>query len=124
MKRTAQCSCGQLRVIATSEPTSVSLCHCNACKRRTGSSFGVAVFFDQAEVQLTGASSVFERPGESGHRIRFHFCPHCGSTVYWYPQVKPKHIAVALGCIDDQTGLKPSKEAHVEQRQAWLDPIR
>ena len=35
-ERTAQCHCGELRVIASGEPERVYVCHCRACQRRTG----------------------------------------------------------------------------------------
>jgi hypothetical protein len=38
--RVASCSCGQLRAEVRGEPTGVSVCHCHACQRRTGSVFG------------------------------------------------------------------------------------
>jgi hypothetical protein len=44
--RTAQCSCGQLRVQMRGEPVRVSMCHCLACQRRTGSTYGAQRFAD------------------------------------------------------------------------------
>ncbi|MFN2470768.1 MAG: aldehyde-activating protein, partial [Gaiellaceae bacterium] len=35
--RHAACSCGQLRLTVEGEPVRVSICHCLACQRRTGS---------------------------------------------------------------------------------------
>ena len=44
--REAACHCGQLRLEVTGDPFAVSICHCLACQRRTGSAFGM-----QAEVR-------------------------------------------------------------------------
>jgi hypothetical protein len=38
-RREASCSCGQLRLVAHDEPVLVTMCHCFACQRRTGSAF-------------------------------------------------------------------------------------
>ena len=35
----AECSCGQLQVDADGDPVRISMCHCLACQRRTGSAF-------------------------------------------------------------------------------------
>ena len=43
--RHAACSCGQLRLTVEGEPVRVSICHCLACQRRTGSVFGVQARF-------------------------------------------------------------------------------
>lgn len=44
-ERIASCSCGQLTARVTGEPVRVSICHCLACQRRTGSVFGVQARF-------------------------------------------------------------------------------
>jgi hypothetical protein len=39
--REAACHCGQLRLEVDGDPFAVSICHCLACQRRTGSAFGM-----------------------------------------------------------------------------------
>jgi len=48
--RTASCSCGQLFAVASGEPVRISICHCLACQRRTGSVFGSQARFGRATV--------------------------------------------------------------------------
>ena len=120
MKRSASCSCGALQVSISGEPTKVSLCHCGACKKRTGSSFGVAVFYDRDRVALSGPSSIYERMGESGKRVTFHFCPDCGATVYWLPEFRPGSIAIAIGAFDEQEGLSPTQSVYEHRRHPWI----
>lgn len=98
----------------------VSLCHCLACQKRTGSTFGIAAFFPRAAVAASGAESTFTRQSESGFPVTFHFCPHCGSTVYWEPKRKPDAIAVAVGAFADPTFPPPTKTVYLEHRQGWL----
>ena len=83
MERTGQCHCGALRVITTGEPDRVYLCHCQACQRRTGTAFHFGASFPKEQVRLDGERTVYERDADSGYRIRFHFCPNCGTTLYW-----------------------------------------
>ena len=52
--REAACSCGQLRLVATGDPFVVSMCHCLACQRRTGTAFGLQAAFSREQVQTTG----------------------------------------------------------------------
>ena len=83
MERIGQCHCGSLRVIATGEPDRVYLCHCKACQRRTGTAFHFGATYPKQQVRLDGERNIYERDADSGYRIRFHFCPNCGSTLYW-----------------------------------------
>ena len=78
--RTACCSCGQLQVTTTGEPVRISVCHCLACQRRTGSAFGVQARFPRDAVTMTGRGSRYVRTADSGKtahlhvlsRVRFH----------------------------------------------------
>jgi hypothetical protein len=117
--RTASCACGGLSVDCSGEPMLVALCHCRECQKRTGGPFGVAAFYPEASVAITGPSTEYRRTGDSGNEILFRFCPSCGSTVFWYPQVKPGVVAVALGAFADPDLPGPEKEVYTEHRHPW-----
>ena len=119
--RNAKCSCGQLSVTCEGDPVSVSLCHCLECQRRTGSTYGIAAFFDQTCVGVTGESNEFVRPSDSGHFVTFHFCPRCGSSVFWKPARKPDLIAVAVGAFADPTFPQPTKSVYREHQHHWVE---
>ncbi|MGI9463849.1 MAG: GFA family protein, partial [Aestuariivirgaceae bacterium] len=90
--RSAKCSCGQLTAVCEGEPVLASLCHCIECQRRTGSTYGVAAFFKHETVEITGRTTEFTRPSENGHPVTFHFCPNCGSSVFWRPSRLPELV--------------------------------
>src|SRR5262249_54127571 len=90
----ASCSCGQLQVRAEGDPVRVSVCHCLACQRRTGSAFGAQARFPADRVTVTGTFTEYVRYAEdNGDERRFRFCPTCGSTVV-YTSDDPDLIAV------------------------------
>ena len=118
--RTASCACGQLRASCRGEPRLVSLCHCQACQRRTGSPYGIGAFFDREMVAPEGRASVYRRASDSGFAVTFHFCPDCGSTVYWEPERKPELVAVAVGAFADPAFPAPSQSVWEEWRHPWV----
>ena len=82
--RTSKCMCGQLCVVIQGKPVRVSMCHCFACQKRTGSVFSVqARFHTHQIVEERGERATYTRVGDSGWEIVHTFCPVCGSTV-WY----------------------------------------
>jgi hypothetical protein len=117
--REACCSCGQLRVTCRGEPAIVALCHCRECQRRTGSAYGVAAFFAREAVAVSGDHADYDRPADSGFRVLHHFCPACGSTVFWEPARRPEMIAVAVGAFADPAFPAPRKVVFEEQRHPW-----
>jgi hypothetical protein len=120
IERFATCSCGALRIVAAGAPAKVSACHCHACQRRTGSAFGVAVFFEHDRTTPSGSSQKYTRLGDSGLPVNFHFCPTCGVSVFWYPAFRPGRVAIALGCFADPVPFAPSQSAYDQHRQPWV----
>jgi len=118
--RIAACACGQLRAECRGEPRLVALCHCLDCQRRTGSAFGIAAFWPRESVAAEGRASGFSRLADSGFGIRFHFCPDCGSTVYWEPARKPEMIAVAVGAFADPGFPAPQQAVWDQRRHPWV----
>jgi hypothetical protein len=123
--RRASCSCGQLVLTCEGEPLRVSVCHCLACQRRTGSAFGVQARFHGDQVrERTGISTAFTRSGESGGSLTFHFCPECGSTVYYVmngtnPPYTPDYLAVAVGAFADPSFPAPQISVYESRRHPW-----
>jgi hypothetical protein len=37
------------------------------------------------------------RGSDSGQKIERHFCPDCGSSVFWYTEFLPDHVGIAFG---------------------------
>lgn len=119
-ERHARCACGQLTATCVGEPSKVSVCHCLDCQRRTGTAFGVAVFFPRSQVTVSGQAKVFARESDSGFPVGHHFCPDCGSTVIWYPTRKPEAVAVALGCFVERDLPWPHQQVYEHHRHAWV----
>jgi hypothetical protein len=117
--RQAECSCGQLRVTTQGEPVRISMCHCLACQRRTGSAFGAQARWPREQVALEGRSSRYVRSADSGNRVEFHFCPECGATVYYWLEASPELIAVPIGAFADPTFPSPRFSVYERSRHPW-----
>ena len=121
MSRIAHCCCGSLRAEALAEPTAVGACHCTECQRRTGAPFGVVAFFAKEHLRTEGPSKVYVRDGQEGRKVHMHFCPNCGTTVYWEADLRPGWIGVALGAFADPTFPRPTGSVWEETRHPWVD---
>lgn len=117
----ARCSCGALALSLPGPASLVAACHCLECQRRTGAPFGVGAFYPVEAVRISGASKEYVRAGESGGKVRCHFCPDCGSTVFWKPDKFPALIGVAVGAIADPNFPAPIKSVFERSKHAWVD---
>lgn len=118
--RTAACSCGQLSATVSGEPIRVSICHCLACQRRTGSVFGAQARFAAAQVAVQGSSTEYLRVGDEGSHARFRFCPHCGATVYYTIDEMPGDVAIPVGAFADPHFPPASISIYETRMHAWL----
>ena len=106
--RHAACSCGQLHLTIEGEPSRISMCHCLECQRRTGAVISNQARFRRDQVTFAGQATTWMRTAESGNALTFHFCPTCGSTVYWEGEGFPGYVAVAIGNFADPNFPAPS----------------
>ena len=121
MTRHASCHCGQLGVSCEGEPSKVSLCHCLDCQRRTGSLFSVAAFFPRERLRTRGKAQTYVRDSASGFPVTFHFCPRCGSSLWWEPERMPHLAGVAVGAFADPGFPMPEQAVWAQDRHHWLN---
>ena len=119
-QRVARCSCQSLSVFVTGDPVRVSICHCVECQRRTGSAFGAQVRFPLAAVTISGPSTAYARRADSGNTLTFHFCPTCGSTVYYTNDALPEFVGVAIGAFADPQAWVPEFSVYERTKHAWV----
>jgi hypothetical protein len=125
---TASCRCGQLKARVTGEPVRVSVCHCLNCKKRSGSAFAVQARWPKQYVQIEGTSKTFVMVADSGNRGIFHFCPECGSDVYYEIDGKFDDkfndlVAIPLGVFDDPFFLTPKFSVWEERKCDWVELV-
>jgi len=116
--RTASCSCGQLTATTTEDPVRVSVCHCLACQRRTGSVFGAQARFRRESVDIKGQSKQYVRVGDEGSKITFNFCPACGATVHY--AIGEEYVAIPVGAFAEPGFPAPSFSVYEERKHAWV----
>jgi hypothetical protein len=120
--REAACHCGQLRLEVAGDPFVVSICHCLACQRRTGSAFGMQAAFTPDQVQVVGRFSDFARISDEADRKEhvFHFCPECGSQVFYTEPTEPDLVVVSVGSFADPSFPPPTESSYESRRHPWI----
>ena len=120
MTRIAHCCCGSLRTEVTGEPALVAACHCMECQRRTGSPFSVGAYFPKDQARPEGPNKVYLRGTDSGRKIECHFCPDCGSTVFWRAEFVPDLIVIAFGAFADPSMPWPTLSIWETKQHPWV----
>ena len=122
-ERIATCQCGQLRVACWGEPVRISVCHCLACQKRSGAPFAAQVRFPEDQVRIMGESREWTRVADSGNAAEFHFCPECGSTVWYRSRPLSDAVAVPIGAFADPAFPAPWFSVWEERKHPWVDIV-
>lgn len=118
MEREASCWCGGLSLTMRGEPMLVSACCCTRCQRRTGGFYGVTVYFRPEQIAAQrGEPRTFHHPDGS---TTFHFCPTCGSNIWWVPDEADDVIGVAGGAFADPGLRTPDRMTHMGTRHPFV----
>ena len=120
--RDAACHCGQLRLEVTGNPLAVSICNCLACQRRTGSAFGMQAGYRADQVQIAGRYNDYTRVSDEADKKEhvFHFCPDCGSQVFYTEPSDPNLVVVSVGAFADPSFPPPTESGYDSRRHPWV----
>jgi hypothetical protein len=141
--RTASCNCGQLRVTCTGpDPDRVVMCNCYLCQKQTGSPFSLQARFPNEQVKIEGKSTAWKFPIDGAEPVNYrtcagtdgitnsaadvvtsHFCPDCGSTVYYFRKSDPARTGVKVGAFADPTFPPPMGSGFEEYAHPWVKNI-
>lgn len=116
---TGGCSCGAVRFVIQ-RFLYVLACHCDACKKRTGSAYGLSVPVEAENIiSFTGETTTFIRTAESGRRVHYEFCPSCGTTIRWRLEASSKRYIFAAGAFDAIQQLRAVGEMYTDEALPW-----
>lgn len=104
-KYTGKCLCGAVSYIAKAAPVVVAQCHCEECRRLSGTGHTVGAMFISDLVALSGKLSEFRYDSGKGSQVTKAFCSNCGSPIYGKNTRMPDHLTLSLGTMDDASGL-------------------
>ena len=105
------------------------MCHCKLCQKMTGSAFAIQARFPREQVTIKGKSTAWKFPIKGATPVTyrnctsaggtFHFCPVCGSTVYYELDDAPDFIGVKVGAFTDPSFPPPMISGFEEYRFPW-----
>ena len=102
-----KCLCGKVSYSCSSEPNAIFNCHCDDCRRATGSVFGTNLFVSERTVEISGKISTYTHIADSGSTMTKRFCPHCSSLLFGKNSAKPNIISIRADTVDQVDVIKP-----------------
>jgi hypothetical protein len=119
-KITGACLCGTVRFVYSGELGAAAYCHCEDCRRCTGSAFNVSVAFQSAFFDIvSGTPKGYTKRADSGNELTRHFCPDCGSPVYTSSPRHPDLVYTKAGALDDPIVVVPAYQSWAASAVPW-----
>ncbi|MEZ2333914.1 GFA family protein [Mesorhizobium sp. RCC_202] len=110
------CLCGSIRYRVTGKPR-VHYCHCDMCRRATGSAFAVLAWVPTASLSWLKHQPASRRSSPIAQRG---FCPACGSSLTLSYDAQHQEIALHAGTFDTPAELEPQYNYGSAQRLGWV----
>ena len=108
---TGSCLCEAVKYRVEGEPLRTAQCHCDDCRRATGSTFATNVFFNlESLTVIQGSTKSFEHTADSGNTMTKEFCSICGTQLFGYSSGRPGIKSIKIGTIDDIGNIRPEVE--------------
>lgn len=118
------CLCGAVKYEVTGEPVRVAQCHCDDCRRATGSAFATNVFVKEEDITvLQGETNSFQHTADSGSTMTKEFCGNCGSQLFGSGSGTPGIKNIKIGSIDDVGDIKPQIEVFTSKSLPYTPPL-
>ena len=114
-----KCLCGEVTYVAVGPPVVVAQCHCEECRRLSGTGHTVGAMFSSDAVSLSGKLSQFSYLSDNGSQITKAFCANYGSPIYGKNTRIPDHLTLSLGTMDDAEGLDIEVVIFERDKQHW-----
>ena len=114
------CQCGNIRYQVAGDPLVAIACHCNDCRKLSGSAFSTVLVIKAENLTVEGTLKLWERATDTGPRSHAYFCPDCGNRIYHQDPDKPHIIRIRSGSLDQPEIPEPLIHVFAERTQSCL----
>lgn len=108
--------CGAVSFTAKDVPSTASICHCDMCRRWTGSAL-VGVDLLTANVTWQGEAQIAQL--QSSDWAERAWCRRCGSHLYFHFTLNDEMAAyteIPIGLFDDPNGFEITNEIFIDEK--------
>jgi hypothetical protein len=118
-KFSGRCLCGAVRYSSSAEPAMAGHCHCEDCRRSSGSGHSSHLAVPEASVSLAGQTKGYAKAADSGNVVTRHFCPECGAALFSTNSSMPGMMFLRASSLDDLEVFKPQMHVYAARAASW-----
>lgn len=114
--RTGGCLCGAVRFTARGVGEAFGACHCDMCRRWTGSAL-LGITVPEGNVTWDGEEHIARR--RSSAWAERAWCAECGSGLWFRVTIESPYLGnleLPIGLFDDASGLTMTNEIYIDHK--------
>jgi hypothetical protein len=112
------CLCGGVRYRIAGKLGPAIYCHCNKCRRASGSAFAANAPVRLRYFEIAAGAELVREYESSPGKFRA-FCGRCGSPLYSRSDADPETRRIRLGTLDADPGRRPLAHFWVSEQAPW-----
>ena len=113
---TGSCLCGSVNYKSNSDPLVIQNCHCDQCRKTTGSVYLTNLFIKEENFEITGEVNNYTHLSDAGNNMTKYFCPKCGSQVFGKNSGRPGIITIRAGTVNEKDIIKPIRNLFLKSK--------
>ena len=110
------CACNEIRYKVYGPPVMVTYCHCDDCRKSSGSVVSVIAGFQKSGFELINGNPTYF---DATPVVKRSFCRTCGAPLFYDNLNFPENIYIQMGSFDDPRQLPPDRHTWVCERISW-----
>ena len=118
MSTKGSCLCGEVSFEIEGNFESFFLCHCEYCRKDTGSAHASNLFSTTAKLRWVSGQNMIKVYNLLSTRHIKNFCSNCGSALP-SSQKDGNLIVVPAGSLDDKISIEPNAHIFVASKANW-----
>lgn len=116
-QKAGHCLCGSIAFTVSGNPLWVAHCHCQSCRRNTGSVAATFIGYHPSQVIFKQDTRQFYA---SSPDVQRGFCPCCGTPVSYESSRWPEEIHLYLSLMESPEDFQPTSHVHTAEKIPWL----
>jgi hypothetical protein len=112
------CLCGAVRFEVEPPFLRAGHCHCQRCRKHSGSAVCTQVRVLQKQFRLLHGKDSIRVYGKGEGAVKA-FCIKCGSSLFGGDWPDSDQVSIRMGVFDDDPGIRPQFHTFVDDRAPW-----
>ncbi|KAA8733918.1 GFA family protein [Acinetobacter qingfengensis] len=118
MEYVGSCLCSAVRYKIEGDIGEILQCHCQRCRKTTGSAFAVVAPVHRAQFKFLQGESCIKKFQSTAITQRW-FCSECGSPIVSLREDMPEYFRLRVGTLDTILSQRPAKHIFVASKAEW-----